>query len=1224
MAKVRGGVSQAGRAYVFSGATTGQSNVVLHTLTSPNAEVNGFFGFSVAAASVPGVPDFPLLLIGAPQENPGGSPVNCGRAYTFNGLSGALRATLVSPNQLTNGAFGQAVSVTRYSAGTIEPFPVGLAIVGAPNESGGHVYSWTSDVTGTSNSPDQSISPPSGNNHQFGSALAANDALILVGDRIGYASGQPAGSGLVHAYHANGDLLETDFSINAELNGGFGAAVGIIFQDSIFALVGAPFESPGASQDRAGRAYRLTLFSGGDQEACCLPDGNCTLAVPDDCKAAMQGTPQGPGSTCETVNCPQPPPILINEIRIDQPSYSRKKNLADPDEFFELAGPPGASLNGLWYIVIGDGPQTLVGGQLRGGSGVVEEAIDLSGRTIPQSGFFLVAGPDYSPVGGEDPNWRRALNFENNDNVTHLLVKGFTGVLGQDLDFNDDGTLDLQPWTSIEDSVAIVEYEDPNWYGDKVYSATRVGPKIVGDRKYAPGHVYRGTDGGGVWQMGQFAYNAVGNDTPGAGNNPPTGACCIGSACTPSLTKASCEIGGGVWAGQGTSCSPNICVGACCTAGGSCSLQTRQTCVSQGRFFRGYGTTCATAGCPAPRPKLNEIWAGDPVVDDYEFLELYLPLPLAAADTRVAQSLGGMSLIVVDGDTGGSTAGSNYKRVTFQMDFGESDTINHQGHVLIGSGCLPALAARATERGCTPPTLTFPLGSFQNHSQTYALVRTQDIAYCFDPANPTLAPGGCQGMVDSHRLTDASVAAITANLIDSVATTDTDAGDHVYFNAPLVKDGIHQALQLQRITDGGGVGSEDTDTPADWDVQWNVELGDPGDSSSAGGSNCANTLGGDYQGNGSTCSPDPCRGACCVGTSCMANQTVASCASAGGAFMGLGVACPTSYGTICTTRSIIQAEALPLGSSVVISSLVVISKDDVISSTKTKNFNVRRGAAGMSIVGINSVIDPILAKINTGDTITMAGTTREYLGNFELVNDVTPLSLMTTSATALGPATVTLTAADMQNGATAAEDNEGRLVRLNCMSITNDGTGVFKADHSYTATDPTGMYFVSVRVPSTSNLVGTAIPSGARDLRGILWQADHVDLPPAVMDKGYRLIMRNTTDLLGTSTCTGLTLGACCAPAGTCACGQMTVESCTAAGGTFIGGACSPSTLCDTIRTKGDIDLDGDVDMIDMELFVLAILGKPQSTAQLVRSDLNCSGAANGGDIRVMADVLTP
>ena len=59
--------------------------------------------------------------------------------------------------------------------------------------------------------------------------------------------------------------------------------------------------------------------------------------------------------------------VTISEIRIDQPS-------TDNDEYFELAGAAGTSMNGLTYLVIGDGT---------GGSGVIEAVVDLTGQSIP-------------------------------------------------------------------------------------------------------------------------------------------------------------------------------------------------------------------------------------------------------------------------------------------------------------------------------------------------------------------------------------------------------------------------------------------------------------------------------------------------------------------------------------------------------------------------------------------------------------------------------------------------------------------------------------------------------------------------------------------------------------------------------------------------------------------------------------------------------------------------
>ncbi len=189
--------------------------------------------------------------------------------------------------------------------------------------------------------------------------------------------------------------------------------------------------------------------------------------------------------------------VTINEIRIDQPG-------TDNDEYFELAGTAGTSLDNLTYLVIGDGI---------GGSGEIEAVVDLSGQSIPADGFFLAVESTFSLSGGGDLT--TTLNFENSDNVTHLLVEGFTGSTGQDLDTDDDGVLDVTPWTAVLDCVALIETVGS---GDQVYCSTTVGP----DGSYVPSHVYRCPAVG--WVIGQF--DPVGGmDTPGVENQ-----------CLPDLT----------------------------------------------------------------------------------------------------------------------------------------------------------------------------------------------------------------------------------------------------------------------------------------------------------------------------------------------------------------------------------------------------------------------------------------------------------------------------------------------------------------------------------------------------------------------------------------------------------------------------------------------------------------------------------------------------------------
>ncbi len=239
--------------------------------------------------------------------------------------------------------------------------------------------------------------------------------------------------------------------------------------------------------------------------ACCLA-GFCGVDYAEgDCIAAG-GVYQGDSTGCAPSPCGTPVDVVINEIRIDQPS-------TDDDEYFELTGAPGTPLDGLTYLVIGDGA---------GGSGTIEAVLDLTGNSIPLSGFFLVAETSPMPNLFATPDLVASVNFENGDNVTHMLVAGFTGSNGDDLDINDDCVLDATPWVAELDRVAMIEEFNPPAGTECHYGS---GGQIVGpDGTFVPGHVYRCPDGSaGAWLIGPFAIPGL--DTPGGAN-----ACIIGPA----------------------------------------------------------------------------------------------------------------------------------------------------------------------------------------------------------------------------------------------------------------------------------------------------------------------------------------------------------------------------------------------------------------------------------------------------------------------------------------------------------------------------------------------------------------------------------------------------------------------------------------------------------------------------------------------------------------------
>lgn len=237
--------------------------------------------------------------------------------------------------------------------------------------------------------------------------------------------------------------------------------------------------------------------------------------------------------------------VQINEVRIDEPGGT------DSNEFIELKGAPGTSLDGYWYLVFGD--HTSFGSDdgenipdKRGG--VVEFAISLDGYTIPDDGIFLITTTDMQiDVFGlaitDVDMVLTVMNFENSDNVTHALVKGYTGIevtdyadqyddLAVDIDDDDDGVLNATlPWTELVDAIGIVEVPNDSSPEEYVYGTALGGDDIGPDGSFTPGMIYRGSDDG-LWQIGEFnLFNSEGTglfegddfngpavDTPGQEN----------------------------------------------------------------------------------------------------------------------------------------------------------------------------------------------------------------------------------------------------------------------------------------------------------------------------------------------------------------------------------------------------------------------------------------------------------------------------------------------------------------------------------------------------------------------------------------------------------------------------------------------------------------------------------------------------------------------------------
>ncbi len=176
------------------------------------------------------------------------------------------------------------------------------------------------------------------------------------------------------------------------------------------------------------------------------------------------------------------PTIVINEV------FANPLGLDDGSEYFEIFSTAGVtSLTGLTFLVV-------EGGGLN--AGIIDLALSLDGFSTGTNGLFLWR--DSATVLQAAPAAATTQNITDfnpdieNGSQTYLLVTGFTGTIGDDLDTNNDGALDSVPWTSVIDAVGITENS-----GDITYAAS-LGFVDFGDSNFTPGAVFRTDNAGWV------------------------------------------------------------------------------------------------------------------------------------------------------------------------------------------------------------------------------------------------------------------------------------------------------------------------------------------------------------------------------------------------------------------------------------------------------------------------------------------------------------------------------------------------------------------------------------------------------------------------------------------------------------------------------------------------------------------------------------------------------
>ncbi len=255
-----------------------------------------------------------------------------------------------------------------------------------------------------------------------------------------------------------------------------------------------------------------------------LPDGNVIVTFTVRAPGFVSGTATFTVIDDGDVLPSAPIGLKINEIRTDDDE-------ADGFEYFELYNTTNAplSLKNVAYLVVGDGAP--------GNYGLVENVTLLPDVTIPANGFYLVAKAETLPIDrdtDEDasvdftatPNLvQSGLNFENSDNLTHILVYGYTGNASSDIDSNDDGTVNTSlPWVTLLDAVSQVKTIEtvgvaPAVNNEYYYGSQLGGADIGPDGAFPPAHIYRSIDGAGTWTIGLFGTDLSTLDPPLADNS---------------------------------------------------------------------------------------------------------------------------------------------------------------------------------------------------------------------------------------------------------------------------------------------------------------------------------------------------------------------------------------------------------------------------------------------------------------------------------------------------------------------------------------------------------------------------------------------------------------------------------------------------------------------------------------------------------------------------------
>jgi hypothetical protein len=215
-----------------------------------------------------------------------------------------------------------------------------------------------------------------------------------------------------------------------------------------------------------------------------------------------------------------PTGVLLNEISVNPPGNDQ------PNEFVELEGPANSLLNKVYFVSVeGDG---------NANQGLATYVFDFTGKNFGNNGLILLDGvtATFSPDGGttvlNDTAFDAASTLQNGSNSFLVIFSPTPITTSQDLDTNNDGTLDLPSGASVLDGIG---WLDPSTPGGKSYGAT-LSLSAATDPPQAASRILSNTapNSASSWYYGKLTTITTYDPANSSPNMPANGALTPGSA----------------------------------------------------------------------------------------------------------------------------------------------------------------------------------------------------------------------------------------------------------------------------------------------------------------------------------------------------------------------------------------------------------------------------------------------------------------------------------------------------------------------------------------------------------------------------------------------------------------------------------------------------------------------------------------------------------------------